>query len=72
MAPPQGGVDARNKCHGGATRQWDLRQCVVSLDYWILWTSMYIGIGSGFTFLNNLGECLPPRFSPWCIAAKTT
>jgi len=46
------------KYHGGATRQWNLRQCVLSLDYWMLWTSMYMGIGSGFTLLNNLGECI--------------
>ena len=44
------------KYHGGVTRQWDLRQCVLSPDYWMLWTSMYMGIGSGFTLLNNLGE----------------
>lgn len=36
-------------------RQYTLPQCLVSLDYWILWSAMYIGIGSGFVFINNLG-----------------
>jgi hypothetical protein len=54
-APLQRDEEVGEKFHGGATRQWNLKQCVVSLDYWILWTSMYMGIGAGFTFLNNLG-----------------
>lgn len=55
-APLQRDEEVGEKFHGGATRQWNLKQCVVSLDYWILWTSMYMGIGAGFTFLNNLGQ----------------
>ena len=39
-----------------ALKQWNLHQCMLSFDYWILWLAMYIGIGSGFTFLNNLGN----------------
>ena len=39
-----------------ALRQWNLPQCLLSFEYWVLWLAMYIGIGSGFTFLNNLGE----------------
>ena len=42
-----------------ALRQWNLPQCLLSFEYWVLWLAMYIGIGSGFTFLNNLGETNP-------------
>lgn len=36
-------------------REWTLPQCLCSLDYWILWSGLFIGIGSGFTLLNNFG-----------------
>ena len=41
-----------------ALRQLTLPQCLLSFEYWVLWLAMYIGIGSGFTFLNNLGNIL--------------
>lgn len=41
-------------------RQWNLLQCLMSFDYWALWLAEFIGIGSGFTFLNNLGQSFNP------------
>lgn len=28
----------------------------VSLNYWMLWSALMVGMGAGFTMLNNLGQ----------------
>ena len=27
-----------------------------TLEYWLLWSALFVGIGAGFALLNNLGE----------------
>ena len=38
----------------------DLRASVQTLEYWLLWLALFVGIGAGFALLNNLGEPTPP------------
>ena len=53
-------AEHRKEAAGGrGPRETTLRQSLCTLDFWLLWTGLFIGIGSGFTFLNNLGEQLP-------------
>ena len=53
-------AEHRKEAAGGRPpRETTLRQSLCTLDFWLLWTGLFIGIGSGFTFLNNLGEQLP-------------
>lgn len=56
----EGRVRHRHKTGRQELRQWNLLQCLVSFDYWILWLGMFMGIGSGFAFLNNLGLVQAP------------
>ena len=32
-----------------------LPQCLGALDFWLLFSSLFIGTGAGFVLLNNLG-----------------
>jgi len=32
------------------------RRMQVSLNYWMLWSALMVGMGAGFTMLNNLGQ----------------
>lgn len=47
-------------------REWNLQQCLVSVDYWMLWLALFTGIGSGFTLLNNFGNTSLLAFLAHC------
>ena len=38
-----------------------LRECLASLDFWLLWLVFGIGAGCGLQLINNLGAAAFPR-----------
>lgn len=63
FAESQGPEDAKPSATT-ALRELTLPQCLCSVDYWMLWLALFIGIGSGFTLLNNFGESRPAACPP--------
>ncbi|KAK9856767.1 hypothetical protein WJX84_006938 [Apatococcus fuscideae] len=38
-----------------------LKQCLQTTNYWLLWCSLVIGMGAGFTYLSNLSQLVQSR-----------
>ncbi|CAK0743532.1 hypothetical protein CVIRNUC_001477 [Coccomyxa viridis] len=41
---------------GTAMPELTLPQCLVTVNFWILWSALCVGMGAGFTMLNNLAQ----------------
>ena len=52
--PPDGGLSKDD--HDTDLRDFTVWDSVQSLDFWILWISMFIGTAAGFVLLSNVGE----------------
>ncbi|BDA41740.1 Protein NUCLEAR FUSION DEFECTIVE 4 [Coccomyxa sp. Obi] len=59
-APANAGDQSKNggrlQNNEGGMPEYTLPQCLVSLNYWMLWSALMVGMGAGFTMLNNLGQ----------------
>ena len=42
-------------------------RCQVRVDFWILWSALLVGMGAGFTMLNNLSQMVESLGGGACI-----
>eukprot|EP00884_Botryococcus_braunii_P006925 jgi/Botrbrau1/16233/Bobra.0066s0019.1 len=66
---PEKGAWGTGRPQGGPP-QLTLGECLVSLDFWMLFGVLMVGLGSGFALLNNLGQMVSTREGP--PASRTT
>ncbi|KAJ4851647.1 hypothetical protein Tsubulata_014469 [Turnera subulata] len=54
LAVGEGAVKKKRKPKRG--EDFKFREAFIKADFWLLWTSYFLGVGSGITFLNNLAQ----------------
>ena len=67
------GLETDGNSRKAALPSLSLGQSLQSLNYWLLWFSLVIGMGAGFTYLSNLSELLAlrPLLYIWRLLPKT-